>query len=180
MKDHLRKHGRESSSDEDQTSYTDLLLIPNEELAVLGTWGRPINLGYSVSQNWIRHPLVLSVLKLYPDIWRYPWVDIPPPSHSATLISFLPPTLIVYLCVLRRQNRDSSGHCSHRKLLKGEDFFFFEPTIVKSVNFHIWSFWREHGGARVQHFMGEEGIPRRRCCPSFSLDSPLLSLCRIF
>jgi hypothetical protein len=35
LKDHLRKHGRESSSDEDQTSYADLLLIPNEELAAL-------------------------------------------------------------------------------------------------------------------------------------------------
>jgi hypothetical protein len=64
----------------------------------------------------------------------------------------------------------------------------FKPTEIEALMLlrgtcnveAIWPFSREHGGARVQHFMAEEEVPRRRCCPSFRPKGPLLSLCRIF
>jgi hypothetical protein len=63
----------------------------------------------------------------------------------------------------------------------------FQPQIraaasitINSGNFHIGSFSWEHGGARVQHFLGKEEVPLQRCCPSFRPNGPLLRACRIF
>ncbi|KAF8176432.1 hypothetical protein K438DRAFT_1607444, partial [Mycena galopus ATCC 62051] len=44
LKDHIRKHSLDSASGEDNTSYTDLLAIPNEDLAFLANHYRLIAL----------------------------------------------------------------------------------------------------------------------------------------